>query len=187
MKYYRFFDELTGSFHPMSVKATSLEDAIASQPLGHNLIVGSFDHLCQRVDIEKANAARAVHDAAHAENVARRRSDHYYSPSVPGLEFMEPPKPIFLASADMVVPYQPPAPSPDHEWNAETGRWVWGQTAVDRQDAARTAKARIESLEIQERPLLRRLALDSTDAAARTSLAAIDTEIAELRKMARAE
>jgi hypothetical protein len=184
MKYYSFFDELTGLFHPMSVKATSLGDAIASKPLGHSLIEGSFDHLCQRVDIEKANAARIAHEAAHTATVDGWRAAHDASRmSGNGTAFTALPMPEFLLRADAVIDYQPPQPSQEHEWNAETRRWVLSKAATDRQDAARCAKARLQALEIQERPLLRRLVLDPTNATARTSLAAIDAEIAELEKL----
>ena len=51
VKHYRFFDELTGLFHPMFVKATSFEDALASQPPGHKMMEGDIDHFSQRVDL----------------------------------------------------------------------------------------------------------------------------------------
>ena len=82
-----------------------------------------------------------------------------------------------------VVDYMPAQPSAEHKWDEYIKRWVLNQAATDQRDAERSAKARIQVLENQERGLLRRLVLDPTDADARTSLAAIDAEIAEQEKL----
>ena len=87
-------------------------------------------------------------------------------------------------TTNTVVDYQPPQPSPEHQWDGTTKRWVLCAAAVERQNATRTAQARLVELDKLERPLLRRLVLDQTDTEARAALTAIDTEIAELKTIA---
>ena len=48
-----------------------------------------------------------------------------------------------------VVEYQPPEPSPDHEWNAQARRWALKAAAVERRDRRTAALARIVELERQ--------------------------------------
>jgi len=85
----------------------------------------------------------------------------------------------------LVVDYQPPPPSPDHELNANplTGRARWVKRAevseMERRD--RRARADIERLERQQLRPLRELALDPSNAEARQWLEAIEGEIATAR------
>lgn len=80
-----------------------------------------------------------------------------------------------------VVDYQPPQPSPNHEWNSTTKRWQQNLATRERESRRRDAHARIAALADEERHLIRRLALNAFDAEAKERLAKIDSEIAELR------
>lgn len=80
-----------------------------------------------------------------------------------------------------VVDYQPPQPSPDHEWNETTKRWQLNSATRERESKRRDAHARIAALADEERHLIRRLALNAFDGEAKERLAKIDSEIAELR------
>lgn len=81
----------------------------------------------------------------------------------------------------IVVQYQPPQPSDDHEWNPTTKRWQLNAAAQSRLDAVTTAKTRLAALMEPERHLMRQLILDPANAAARQSLQAIDAEINQLQ------
>lgn len=81
-----------------------------------------------------------------------------------------------------VVDYQPPQPDTDHEWNPTTKRWVLNAAAVAHQNTMQAAKVRLGELAEQERPLMRRLLLDPTDAKSRAALTALDDEVNQLSK-----
>lgn len=83
-------------------------------------------------------------------------------------------------STGKVVGYQPPQPSPDHEWNAETKRWTPNAETRARLHTVRVARARVAELTAQQHSLVRRLALDQADQTARAALGAIDAEIQTL-------
>jgi hypothetical protein len=87
-------------------------------------------------------------------------------------------KRVDLATGEL-VDYQPPAPSADHEWNADTKRWQLTAAAAEKESKRAFALNRIDHLENSQARALRELALGSTEAAAR--LKAIDDEIASLR------
>lgn len=78
-----------------------------------------------------------------------------------------------------VVDYQPPQPSPDHEWNAETRRWQLTAAAAAKGIAAETARAKIKQLEASQHRAVREALLG--DQAALKRLASIDFEIKTLR------
>jgi hypothetical protein len=78
-----------------------------------------------------------------------------------------------------LVDYQPPAPSADHEWNAETKRWQLIAAASERQARRANAHSRIASLEASQPRILREHALGIAAAAER--LLAIEKEISSLR------
>jgi hypothetical protein len=79
------------------------------------------------------------------------------------------------------VDWQPPQPSADHVWNADTKRWQLHQAVQDKLVRRQAAVGRIAALEaLQARPL-RELARDPSSAEARKRLAAIEAEIAALR------
>jgi hypothetical protein len=78
-----------------------------------------------------------------------------------------------------VVDWQPPQPSPDHEWNAETRRWQPTAAAITRQEGRQAALARIAALEAGTIRTLRDAALGIPGAHDR--LAAVEAEIAQHR------
>lgn len=179
MKHYRYYDELTGLFYPALIKATDPRDAQAGIPAGHHIIEGAFDHLSQKVDVGKASAEKEAHKAANRDIVESRR-EKFASLNHGAIVFIEPPEPFFMPTPDVVVDYQPPQPSPEHEWNAEARRWVLSATAGQRQEARVAALARIEHLEREVQPsLLRAVALGQEGA--REKLSALDAEVAQLR------
>jgi hypothetical protein len=79
-----------------------------------------------------------------------------------------------------VIDYQPPAPSVDHEWNANTKRWVVKAAVVAARDAQKVARAQIAKLEAQGVRATREMLLGM--AGAHDRLAAIEASIAELRQ-----
>jgi hypothetical protein len=80
-----------------------------------------------------------------------------------------------------VVDYQPPQPSPDHEWNETNRRWQLSQAACDRQVKRRSASAQIAALEASQARPVRELLRDPTNVAARERLDEIDEQIMQLR------
>jgi hypothetical protein len=85
---------------------------------------------------------------------------------------------IDIASG-VVIDYQPPRPSPDREWNAESKRWQLNATAQAKVDARTQSLAHIAHLEAAQHRAIREAALGQPDAIAR--LQAIDAEIVSLR------
>jgi hypothetical protein len=79
-----------------------------------------------------------------------------------------------------VMDYQPPQPSVDHEWNAETRIWQLNVMAQEKRNASAAARIRIAQLEASQHRAVREAALNLEGAIER--LKAIDAEIAELRK-----
>jgi rare lipoprotein A (peptidoglycan hydrolase) len=84
-----------------------------------------------------------------------------------------------------VIDYQPPQPSPDHEWNADARRWDLSAAAAERIGRRAQAASRIEALERAQARPIRELAIDPSNAEARKRLEAIEGEIASLRDAAR--
>lgn len=85
---------------------------------------------------------------------------------------------VDIASGN-VVEYQPPRPSDDHEWNANTRRWELSEDAASREAARSSALKQIRSLEASQdravrEALIGRGGLDR--------LRDIDSQISELRK-----
>lgn len=78
-----------------------------------------------------------------------------------------------------LVDYQPPQPSPDHEWSADQKRWQLSTAAQQRLIARELALARIAVLEASQHRAIRESALAYDGAKAR--LQAIDDEIVKLR------
>jgi hypothetical protein len=91
-------------------------------------------------------------------------------------------KRVDIATGEL-VDYQPPQPSTDHEWNAETKRWQLNAAAQGKIDAHADALGRIAALEAQGIRSMRELALGQPGAQDR--LAAIDAQIAGLRTAAK--
>lgn len=82
-----------------------------------------------------------------------------------------------------VADHQPPQPSAEHDWDGAIKRWVPNSATVAHQAAQEFARARVAQLATPERHLVRRLALDPSDAEARRALTAIDDELAQLNKL----
>lgn len=78
-----------------------------------------------------------------------------------------------------VIDYQPPAPSPDYEWNIDTKRWQLSAAAQSKIDNHNSALAQILELEAKGARAMRELALGATGVQQR--LADIDTQITALR------
>ncbi|HEY1723951.1 MAG TPA: hypothetical protein VGF89_00905 [Steroidobacteraceae bacterium] len=87
-----------------------------------------------------------------------------------------------------VVDYQPPAPSNDHEWNADTKRWQLKTAAQALLDSRQRATWAIRSLEASQPRCLRELALAlhrndaGGAAAAAVRLQGLDDQIAKHRE-----
>jgi hypothetical protein len=94
--------------------------------------------------------------------------------------FDPPSKKVDIATGQ-IVDFVPPQPSPDHEWDETTRRWVLNAAAADRNARRTAALARIAELEHSVQPgLLRAVALGQEGA--KEKLAALDAEIAKLRE-----
>jgi hypothetical protein len=76
-----------------------------------------------------------------------------------------------------LVDYQPPQPTANHEWNADTKRWQLSAAAA----ARRSARGRIHALESGQARAVREAALGQPGAADR--LRAIDAQIEKLRAL----
>jgi hypothetical protein len=79
----------------------------------------------------------------------------------------------------MVIDYQPPAPSIDHEWNAVTKRWQLSPAAQAKAATLVANQARIAALEAMSGPLVRKAVLG--DVEAMMTLRALDEEITGLQ------
>lgn len=79
-----------------------------------------------------------------------------------------------------VVSWQPPQPSPDHEWNAGTKRWQLTAASAAKASARLSALSEIAALELSQLRALRELALGDSSAVER--LKSVDAQVAALRK-----
>jgi hypothetical protein len=84
----------------------------------------------------------------------------------------------------VLVDYQPPAPSPDHEWNDAEKEWRLSAAAKRTMQERNAALSQINVLEQSQARALRELALG--DETARDRLTVIDEQIAALRPKLRA-
>jgi hypothetical protein len=78
-----------------------------------------------------------------------------------------------------ILDYQPPSPSTDHEWNAESKRWQLSAAATDRAQRRTAAAARIAALEVSQHRLVREVLLGRVSGLAKLQL--LDDEISSLR------
>lgn len=78
-----------------------------------------------------------------------------------------------------VIEYQPPAPTADHEWNADAKRWQLSAAALGKLNRSNAARARIAQLENSQHRHVREHCLGIAGAAEK--LKAIDDEIFSLR------
>lgn len=81
-----------------------------------------------------------------------------------------------------VVDYQPPQPSEDHEWNADSRRWVLKREVLQRQAEKASARARILELEAKAHRYQRTATLGDEEGKQR--LAQVEAEIDTLRPLA---
>lgn len=112
-------------------------------PEGCALIEGRFDHLAQRVDVLRVATDRQAKDPQPSPN------DDDEMPF------------DFHAKAHHVIDWQPPQPSPGHEWNATTRRWrltAEAQAAIDDDIAAR---AELEDITASSIDRMREMLADS--------------------------
>jgi len=86
-------------------------------------------------------------------------------------------------STKQVIDYQPEQPSAEHAWSVETRRWTLSPEAQQRKQARAAALVQIRDLEASQLRPLRELALDPTNAEARTRLRAIEAQIPKLRSI----
>lgn len=82
-------------------------------------------------------------------------------------------------STGCAVPWRPPQPSVDHEWNGKTRRWHLRQDVEDALHRRNMARSRILALEARQPRALREWALGKQGAVER--LAAIEADIEQLR------
>jgi hypothetical protein len=75
-----------------------------------------------------------------------------------------------------IVDWQPPSPSPDHEWDNGTSRWKLSAAAAEKQRKRLAAQARIRELEAAQHRRVRELLAQNDE-----RLRAMDQEIEALR------
>lgn len=85
-----------------------------------------------------------------------------------------------LGGTPAVVDYQPPQPSPDHEWNSKTKRWNLNAAAQGRIDRHNYATNRIQQLELKSLRAMREIQL-SVDGG-KQHLEALHAEIEKCRQ-----
>jgi hypothetical protein len=149
---YSFYHRESGAIHP---KVFSTDDATqlrANTPADHLPIEGHHDPLSKRVDVTVP--PELVDDINRYGCAVGKRFVH------------------------KIIDYQPPAPSADHEWNAETKRWQLSAAVQAKAQARAAAAARIAELEASQHGVVRDLLLGG--AAARPRLQAIADEIERL-------
>jgi hypothetical protein len=156
MRMVSFFNKGTGLFNGSHMICSDDAAVALNTPPDHIAIDGHHDHLSKCVDV--FCGAPEIVDAVN----------QYGIPTGGKLTLHK------------VIEYQPPAPSADHEWNAETKRWQLSAAVMARQQGRTDALAAIAVLEAQCIRPMRELALGFPGAQER--VAAIDSQIAELRK-----
>src|ERR1700675_463680 len=101
MKIVSFFHKDTGLFNGEQLFASDETAIAANTPPDHIAIEGHHDHLSKRVDLAAHLRWEALHDKVAQLQPQDRSQRHEELDSL---------------WAQAVVDYQPPAPSPDHEW-----------------------------------------------------------------------
>lgn len=84
-------------------------------------------------------------------------------------------------STGEVVDYQPPQPNDDHEWNAETKRWVPKPEVIERNQRIANAQAQLKELDASETRAVSDVLIDPSDTAAIERLKAIRAQKDALR------
>jgi hypothetical protein len=178
MNKYTQYRKSDGSIVPGIVSSSCVPRD--NDTFGH--LEGEFDHMSQRVDLDKIEGQKAAHSDAHKVRVGSLWAAHD-AQSDGMTTWHEPPPPRFMPTVDVVVDWQPPQPSPEHEWHAGTRRWQLSVATQKRNADRRTAQVRISELERDvQLGLLRGLALG--EPGAKEKLQALDSEIASLRSVA---
>lgn len=187
MKSFHFYEEATGVFCDGSIVLNQHDGHAATAqrnaPPGHKAIEGRFDRLSQRVDIAKVATEQRAQLDSHAATVEAMH-EAYVPVHMGGSvsEFRVPAPPVFMANAAHVIDYQPPQPSPEHEWNHDTRRWRLSESAQAKVEASVIARARIAALEASQHSEVRKALLG--DRTAMGALQAIEDEIVGLRHIA---
>jgi hypothetical protein len=169
MRTLHFYDPETGIFTGRTFSTNIADPAAhaaslaANAPNGCAHIEGDYDHLSQRVDVERL--AREDSDALTAWDGKGER-----------------PKPP-VATAAHVIDHQPAQPSTDHEWDSATKRWVLTAAVRNAQQGKRDAAAEIQALRHESQDHMITLALDPDDKAARQALTNIRARIAVLKAL----
>ncbi len=162
MKAVSFYHAKTGALHSNQFLCSDDGLVVLNTPPGHLPIEGHHDCLSKRVDV-----------AAHARYLVL--TDQIKSLSCQWQRQAE----LDAAWAQVLVDYQPPQPSPDHEWDATTKRWQLTAAAQANAAARSAAHARIAALEASQHALVREMLLGS--ASAHPQLQAIQEEITALQ------
>jgi hypothetical protein len=179
MNKYTQYRKSDGSLMPGIVSSSYIPRD--NDTFGH--LEGEFDHLSQRVDLDKLVGQKEAHTEAHKQRVGLAWAAHDANSALDKTPFCEPRQPAFMPTSDVLVDWQAPQPSRNHEWSADTKRWQLNAAAQKRNADQAAARARISELERDVQPgLLRAVALGQDGAKER--LVALDAEIAELRKAA---
>jgi hypothetical protein len=179
MRVHSFYDAATGIFSGRTFSTNWADDAAhlaalrVNTPVGHAAATGKFDHLSQRVDLDKLKAD----DDAAATAWAAKKDENRLKRTAGGDPGEDPPPPARVIASDKhVVDYQPPSPGPDFEWNAAAKRWQLNASARQRS----VDKAAADHLRSQQHDLIRTLTLDPGNAEARARLQALHQQITAL-------
>jgi hypothetical protein len=154
MRTISFAHKDTGLFNGSTVTTTSDDWLAINTPPDHIAIEGRHDHLSTRVDLSVA--PEIINNAGKV-----------------GYHVDEAPRTVHK-----VIDYQPPAPSSEHQWNADTKRWQLSAAAADKINRSNVARARIAELEASQPRHIRGIALGKPGA--KEALQSIDDEIAAL-------
>lgn len=89
----------------------------------------------------------------------------------------------FDVSTGKIIAYQPPSPSPDHEWNEAANKWVLKQSVAQLANAKTAARTRIAALLESQSTVVRKHLLNGGAPATLDRLRAIDEEISALEDL----
>ncbi len=201
MRNFSFYEAATGLFIGRTYKTDEgseprLASAIAAHtPAGCKAIDGLFDHLSQRVDLTavarideqrekiKESMQALAKDHPHAAfDGCRCETPEACEASRKRHKDLRARLASLQGGAAIVVDYQPPAPSADHEWDADIKRWQLSAAVQERQGRRQSALQSIAALEARQLRSMRELLRDPTDIAARARLDSIEEQIAALRE-----
>jgi hypothetical protein len=169
MNSYSFYHKETGVIHPKQLGTDDPSQVPGNTPADHIAIEGHYDHLCTRVDVD-----------LHRQFLALQQEPELpYRDQEPQRDPAPRQAKLDALWANVLVDYQPPAPSADHEWDGETKRWRLSAATTAKAQARAAALVAIAALETQGIRPMRELTLGLPGAQER--LASIDSQIAALR------